>query len=286
MATFTNSATLTYNGGVTTSNVVTGELLEVLSATKTATRASFGDNSPITYVISMRNTGNAPITGVNISDDLGAFEYGATPTTLTPLDYVAGSVVYFVNGVLQTAPAVNAGPPLSITGLTIPAGGSAVIIYEATPNAFAPRGDAAAINNTATVTGDGISTPVVADASVTASVEPQLTISKALSPATVAENGQLTYTFNIFNYGNTAAETTDNVVLSDTFNPILNPITATMNGMPMTLNTDYTYNAATGEFNTVAGRITVPAATFVQDAATGAWTTTPGVTTITITGTV
>lgn len=36
MATFTNFATLSYNGGTTTSNVVTGELLETLSATKIA----------------------------------------------------------------------------------------------------------------------------------------------------------------------------------------------------------------------------------------------------------
>ena len=36
MATFTNQATLTYNGGTASSNITTGELLEVLTATKTA----------------------------------------------------------------------------------------------------------------------------------------------------------------------------------------------------------------------------------------------------------
>ena len=36
MATFTNKATLTYNDGAVDSNTVTGELLEVLSLTKTA----------------------------------------------------------------------------------------------------------------------------------------------------------------------------------------------------------------------------------------------------------
>ena len=34
MATFTNQATLTYNGNVITSNIATGEIIEVLSATK------------------------------------------------------------------------------------------------------------------------------------------------------------------------------------------------------------------------------------------------------------
>ena len=36
VATFTNKATLSYNGGSVDSNTVTGELLEVLSITKTA----------------------------------------------------------------------------------------------------------------------------------------------------------------------------------------------------------------------------------------------------------
>ena len=36
MARFTNYATLSYNGGSKDSNTVTGELLEVLSASKTA----------------------------------------------------------------------------------------------------------------------------------------------------------------------------------------------------------------------------------------------------------
>jgi hypothetical protein len=37
MATFFNQATLTYRGGATNSNIVTGEIREVLSANKTAT---------------------------------------------------------------------------------------------------------------------------------------------------------------------------------------------------------------------------------------------------------
>ena len=36
MATFTNQATLRYNGNVVNSNITTGELLEVLAASKTA----------------------------------------------------------------------------------------------------------------------------------------------------------------------------------------------------------------------------------------------------------
>lgn len=41
MAIFSNQATLTYNGTTTNSNIAYGEILEVLSATKTAVQASY-----------------------------------------------------------------------------------------------------------------------------------------------------------------------------------------------------------------------------------------------------
>ena len=40
MATFTNQAALTYNGVTTSSNIVTGEILEPLRVTKDAVNAS------------------------------------------------------------------------------------------------------------------------------------------------------------------------------------------------------------------------------------------------------
>ena len=48
---------------------------------------------------------------------------------------------------------------------------------------------------------------------------------------------------------------------------------------------DYTYDAQTGEFATVPGAITVPAATFAQ-LADGAYAVTPGRVTLTVSGTV
>ena len=49
---------------------------------------------------------------------------------------------------------------------------------------------------------------------------------------------------------------------------------------------DSAYDEATGEFATVAGVITVPAATFTQDETTGVWAVDPGVAVVTVTGTV
>ena len=99
MATFTNQATLTYNGTTTASNIVTGEILEVLSAQKNAVVDAYTAGDDITYVVSILNTGQAPLTGLTLTDDLGAYTFGAQ--TLTPLTYTNGSLRYYVNGVLQ-----------------------------------------------------------------------------------------------------------------------------------------------------------------------------------------
>ena len=284
MPSFTNQATLSYRGNVTISNIVTGELVAVLSATKTALSERYGADDILTYVISIVNSGPAPYTGLTMTDDLGAYTYGTG--TLTPLTYVDGSLRYFVNGVLQATPTPTADAPLTVPGIAVPAGGNALMIYETRVNSFAPLDTESTVTNTATLSGAGLTTPVQAASTVNARAAAYLTIGKAVSPATVAENGTLTYTFTIQNYGNTAATETDNVTVSDTFSPILKAISVTYNGVAWTEGTQYTYNTATGAFATTAGQITVPAASLTRDAATGAVVVTPGISTLTVTGTV
>lgn len=284
MATFTNQATLTYTGGSASSNVTTGELLEVLTAAKTAVVPTYRTGRPITYLITLVNSGSAALTGLTLTDDLGGYAFNGN--TVYPLAYTAGSVRYYQNGVLQAAPAATAGPPLTITGLTVPAGGSAVIAYEAEPTGYAPLGAETSIVNTVTATGAGLPDAVTATATVSPVTGPVLTISKALSPTEVAANGRLTYTFVIQNTGNTAAAAADTLVVTDTFDPILRDLTVTLNGTALTTPAQYTYDAATGRFATVAGVITVPAAAYAQDTATGLYTVTPGTATLTVTGTI
>lgn len=283
MAEFTNVATLSYNNTVTNSNVTTGQLLEVLSATKTAVVDTYTQADNTAFVVSIVNTGTTAFTGLTLTDTLGAYTFDGT--TLYPMEYVDGSIQYYVNGVQQAAPAVTAGPPLQVTGISVPAGGNAMIIYEAQLNQFAPPGTDGSVTNTATIEG-GTATPIVVTETITPRLEPRLTISKSLSPTTVTENGQLTYTFVIQNSGNTAAVTTDNVTLTDQFDPILAGLTVTFDGTTWTDPTNYTYDETTGLFATVPGQITVPAATYTQDPTTGAWITTPGVSTLVVTGTV
>ena len=283
MATFTNQATLRYNGNIVNSNITTGELLEVLSATKTAVIDTYNQGSDITYVINIVNSGTVAFTGLSITDTLGEYTFGAG--TLVPLNYIDGSVRYYVNGVLQPAPAVAAGPPLTISGLVVPANGVTTVIYVARANQYAPLDLEALITNTAVISGGGV-TEITVTETVTPESGARLTIAKSISPRTITENGRLTYTFVIQNTGNTPAVVTDNVTITDTFNPILTDLIVTFNDVTWTETVNYTYSEITGEFATVPGQITIPAAVYTQDAVTGEWIVEPGVAVLTITGTV
>ena len=285
MATFYNQATLSYNGISTTSNITTGEIVEVLSATKTAVLDNYSSGDDITYVISIVNTGTTPYNNLTITDDLGEYTLGTN--TLTPLTYVDGSINYYVNGSLQTAPTVStANDKLVITPVNVPAGGNATIIYEASANQYAPMELDSTITNTATITSPNLANPITTQATVSPVANAVLTISKSVSPTVISENGELTYTFIIQNLGNTAATATDNVVITDTFNPILDPVTVSFNDVTLTEGTHYTYSEATGQFATIPGSITIPAATYTQNETTGAYTINPGVGVLKVTGTV
>ena len=284
MAIFSNQATLTYNGNSTNSNIVYGELLEVLTATKTAVEGTYLPGELVTYVVTLRNTGSTALTGLTLSDDLGGYPFGTG--TLYPLTYEADSILVFTNGIPQAAPAVTAGPPLGITGITVPAGGDTVIVYQARVNSFASPEDGSTIVNTVTVTGSGLAAPVTATETVTAEAAPALTITKSISPSQVVDNQQITYTFLIQNTGNTPVVATDNAVITDTFDPTLSNLIVTFEGTPWTQGVQYNYTPATGLFSTVPGQITVPAATYTQDPVTGLYSVTPGTATLTVTGTV
>ena len=286
MPTFTNQALLSYNGKTTASNITRGEIIEVLSVTKTALNLDYNSGSVITYLVNIVNTGTTEFSGLTVTDNLGAYEFTpegtTTPITLYPLEYVNGTVRYYINGAEQPAPTVATADGLTFTGITVPANGNTTLIYQATVTGDAPLADESVITNTVTVTGEGIN-PIEDTATIGTNVGPQLSIVKGLFPRTVPENGRITYTFDIQNIGNAEAEASSNVQITDTFDPALTNITVTYNGdiLPAT---DYTYNEATGVFSTNPGVITVPAATFTQDPVTGAWNVVPGESVLEVTG--
>lgn len=283
MAQFTNQATISYTGGEASSNIVTGEITQAIVMTKDSAQECYRQGDTLTYVISLRNTGAAAFSGLTLTDNLGRYAFGEGG--LVPLEY-AGLVLYYVNGVLQPTPTVTPGPPLSISGISIPAGGNAAIVYRVRAGETAPLGEEATITNTVALTGEGLITPVTAEASVDACTGARLAITKALSPTSVTENGTLAYTFTITNTGSTPADAAAGIVFSDTFDPILKNISVTLNGTVLSEAGNYTYNAATGLFTTTAGVITVPAATYAQNPTTGVWSITPGTTVLKISGTV
>lgn len=283
MATFTNKATLSFNGGSVDSNTVTGTFLETLSVTKTALTEEYTLGSRITYVISLVNSGSTPFVGLTLTDDLGGYPFGGA--TVYPLDYEEGSLVYFVDGIQQPTPAVLSEQPLTLGGIAVPAGGNAILVYVTEINAYAPLDAAGTVVNTVTVSGGGLPEDLVASETVETSDTPVLSITKTLSPTSVPENGTVTYGFLVENRGNTDAVATDNLVISDVFDPILDITSVTLNGLLLTEGTDYTYDETTGAFATLPGVITVPAATFTQGA-DGVYTVDPGEAVLTVVGTI
>ena len=284
MAQFTNQATLSYGNTVTNSNVAVGEILEVISATKTAINATYGQNDTITYIISILNSGSSAFSNLTLTDNLGTYNFGMG--ALTPLDYTEGTLRYYVNGVLQASPTVVVNQSsIVINGISIPAGGNAILVYEVSTNAFAPSGVNAQITNTATISGMGI-TPIIVEETVSAEQGPNLSITKSISPVPVAEGETVTYTFLIQNTGNTPLVATDDAIITDLFDPVLTNVQVSFNGAPWFEGTEYNYNQATGFFETVPTNITVPAASYTQDPTTGIISITPGTSTLIVTGTI
>lgn len=285
MATFYNQATLSYGGNVVNSNTTEAELLAGLTITKTAITDAYNAGGNITYAITLSNTGGTAYNNLTVTDNLGAYTLAGGGVAV-PLDYVDGTILYYLNGVLQPAPAVTSVDDLEISGINLPANSTATFIYETRLNEFAPTATGSTITNIASTNG-GVGIGVItADATVAVRESAQLTIAKAVCPPVITDNDRVTYTLIVQNLGNAPIVATDGVVISDTFNPILTGLTVTLDGTELLEGTGYTYDQATGAFATVDGVITVPAATYTQDPTTGVVTTVPGVTILTITGTV
>lgn len=284
MAQFTNQAQLSYLSAFANSNLAVGEVQSTLRMTKTALQETYAEGETLVYAITITNAGTSAVSGVSLTDNLGAYMFGNT--TLYPLTYQADSLLYYINGVQQPAPTVSDTQPLTITGLQIPAGGVVMLLYRVTVNMYAPLSEEAQIINRSVLTGNFCSETITASAVVTAASGPSLVISKSIVPVPVLENGELTYTFVILNIGNVPATVADQVAISDLFQPVLKDIRVSLDGTVWTTPAQYTYNETTGQFNTVPGQITVPAATYTQNPETGVWSVTPGSVTLLVSGTI
>ena len=285
MATFYNQATLSYGGTVVNSNTTEAELLSGLAIVKNAVTSTYTAGSEVVYAITLNNMGSTAYNALTVTDNLGAYAL-AGGASVVPLSYVDGSILYYLDGVLQPAPTVGTAGNLTIEGINLPPSSTATFIYAATANEFAPISAGATITNTALTNGGVGVGEITATATVNVNEAPELTIAKAVCPAVLNENDTVTYTIIVQNLGNVPITEADGVVINDVFNPVLSQLSVTLNGTELQEGTGYTYNAVSGAFSTANGVITVPAATYTQDPTTGAITTTPGVTVLTVIGTV
>ncbi len=287
MASFFNQATLIYDGATTTSNITEGQLLICVTGTKTAASADYAKGDGITYVVSVTNSGAITENNITVTDDLGTFTPEFVTNSVTPLEYIDGSAKLYINGVLSDAPTVAIGADsVSFSGIDLPAGANALLIYEARVNEYAPLSVGSTITNTVSITGGARVDTVTDSATVPVREWTSLTIAKAISPAMINDNGEITYTFIIQNTGNAPAVATDNVIVTDIFNPALGNLSVALDGEELELGTGYSYNEATGAFATVGGAIPVPAATFTVNSNTGVVSVIPGVVVLTVSGTV
>jgi len=284
MAVFTNLATLSFSGGSVNSNIVTGEIVEMLSLDKDAVNTAYEADDSVTFVISLDNSGETDLNDLTLTEDLGGYAI-AGGETVYPLAYREGSLLAYSDGVQKSAPAVNAGPPMVITGVNVPAGGSTLLVFQTQVTPYAPLAEGASITATVTAEGAGLAEPLTASVTLTAASSVELTIHKTVAPAEVVYGGTLTYTFLIRNEGSAAADAAALLSVTDTFDPVLSGITVTLDGTPMASGTGYAYNETSGEFSTVPGVITVPAATYTQED-TGVWDLSPGIATLVVTGTI
>jgi uncharacterized repeat protein (TIGR01451 family) len=279
MAVFYNRATLVFNGQSLNSNQVSGEVTPSVSLTKTAISSSYSLGDAVAYVISIVNSGTTSINNLSLTDDLGVYTLGNT--AVVPLTYREGSILYYIDGVLQPAPRVSTGTGLFISGIDIPAGSNAIIIYEATANSYAPLEAGSEITNRVTAcSGCG---NLSDSATVSVNEAADLSITKTISPEVITDC-LVNYSFIIQNSGNLPVNGDGDLIVTDIFDPILNDLDVTLNGKDLEAGTGYTYNEATGEFSTLPGVITVDAASFTQDPITGLITINPGVSILTVSG--
>ena len=281
-----NQASIRYNysgagTGTAVSNTVTTNLLDryTLAATKTPLSSTFRPGENVTYVIRVENNGSGDLYNVTIADDLGG---GAD----TPLVYNPASLRAYVDSIPVTiSPVVQGGTLTAVLPAPLPAGTAAILVYTAQVR---PDVDFTlqSITNTVAVTANGGS---AAGPAVTVTPSPtatllrdsyaEVTLYKEADKQSVMAGEPLTYTFTMTNTGNQAAGA---VTLTDTLPAGFAVTQVTVDsgaGTVVLPSTGYTVDTTT---NT----ITIPSATGTPIQVAAATAAAPGVTTVTVTGTV
>lgn len=287
MATIENFATVSYtSGGVSEtkiSNLAEIGLESAVTLSKNALGEVYGENSVVTYIITVSNTSQSTVNNLVITDDLGSFVFGTFE--VTPLTYNEPSLL-LINGQDSSAQLnVDSASANQVVFSfpTLAAGATANIIYKASTNDYAPLSLGSTIVNTVTLESSSDCAEGSASETISVSEGANVSVFKQMSPNPVVCGDTVTYTVRIYNYGNIPAE---NVTLTDNFDPAPTNITVSRDGVLLE-GTAYSY--VNGTLSVPAGggeNVTVPAATFTNDPQTGAVIVTPGLVEYVITGTI
>ena len=285
MAIINNQAQISFQYGTHTgsaiSNIASTNLEGPLTASKNALESVYHRDEQITYIITMSNTAATALSNVVIDDNLGTTSLGSL--SITPLDYIGPAMLYVNGAFISTLSPTVTADSVTFTVPTLPAHSNAMIIYAAKVNNQAPLAVGSLIINQSILTADGLTDPVDAVKVLVVDAYADVDIIKTMSPNPVIDGSLLTYGFTMYNYGNTPASS---VVLSDTFNPAPESISAvSVNGTPVA-STEYSFVG--GNFRlpalTSTYSLAIPAATFTRDPVTGIVTVSPGTTTVTVSG--
>ena len=181
-----------------------------LTLAKTALPAIVRPGDTVTFTIVYRNTGVGSVNGVVMTDIL--------PSNLT-----------YINGSANNTPSYTPATHTLVWALgTVPSSGpssSAQVTFKALVDTKAQLGTT--LNNTATVTGTGITTPVTSNTTTTLVSAPSLAVTKTALPNATSPGGAVTFTISYANNGNWYAS---NAVITDKLPLHLTPVTGTYLG--------------------------------------------------------
>ena len=268
-----NRAQLTYDGSaVVLSNQTNTTLVDTntMEMTKKAVDMSVAAGSDAVYVVRLENTGANSLTNISITDDLG----------MGALTYSENTAQFYINGSSVTGTAAaSMGSVVFTTTETLEPGDNFIVVYAASVGADQTE----PITNTVTANATAaapVSAAVTATADETINITavPNVSIFKSADKDTVTSGDTLTYTFTLMNTGSADAE---NVKFTDVLPEEFTVQTVSYNtgGQDMPIApADYTFQDNTLTIPSETGTLTlsVPAAT--SDG--------PGITTITVTGTI
>lgn len=277
------SVTFEYESGkgYAASNVTEITFAETISLSGDFLTDFYHAGKSITHIISISNNSDYSAKNIKITDNMGTYS-SELGKNFTPLTYEKNAYLY-IGGVFHSRikPEIYTDKTV-FSVLSIPPKSNALIIHSALVNPAAPPGTDGVITDTINVSSD--ESPVLQTYSCTVQSLPRadIKIIKHASPKTVLPGEKISYTFFIYNYGNTQAK---NVVLKDNLPPELTAIRVTVGETPLpcsdysVINQNFTLPSYGSGYI-----LTVPEASFCQDNTSGEFIITPGSVTVCVTG--